>query len=219
MFEATLKQHRYAPLRHALKRRRTSFVEEALANRQVWDWSKKPSVGLREFAYDFMKLQPDAYARFDEYRVDLAAEWAAMTVDLALPGSRRDDLAHWVEVEPSGLARASLCPEYVVIPAILSSWLDPAHTPPPVRRVDDADDVEKLLAGKLPHLREKWLRTKEKLLENRLLRGLNFKPWPMDGPAAYSVRVDDNFRAHLKHQGGGVWIAYIIGPHTKLGHG
>jgi len=62
--------------------KREQFVEEALANRQAWDWSKKGSVGLRDFAFDFMKLQPGAYARFDENRLQLAGEWAANVVDL-----------------------------------------------------------------------------------------------------------------------------------------
>ena len=56
-------------------------------------------------------------------------------------------------------------------------------------------------------------------VENRLLHGLNFKPWPKDGPDRYSIRIDDNFRAHLKHLGAGKWIAYVLGPHKKLGHG
>jgi hypothetical protein len=106
MFEATLCRHRYLPLRKALRGRRSNFVEEALANRRVWDWSKKASIGLHELAFEFMKLQPGAYARFDEPHLGLAAEWASMTVDLAPPGSvRRPDLAPWVEVPPSGLLR------------------------------------------------------------------------------------------------------------------
>jgi hypothetical protein len=28
----------------------TRFVEEALANKQAYDWAKKPAVGLREYA-------------------------------------------------------------------------------------------------------------------------------------------------------------------------
>jgi len=53
MFEATLGHHLYMPLRKAMRGRSADFVEEALANRQVWDWAKKATVGMREFAYDF----------------------------------------------------------------------------------------------------------------------------------------------------------------------
>lgn len=56
LFEATLGRSLYMPLRRALRGRRSHFVEEALANRHVWDWSKKASVGIEEFAYEFMKL-------------------------------------------------------------------------------------------------------------------------------------------------------------------
>jgi len=85
--------------------------------------------------------------------------------------------------------------------------------------VSEDKDVKKLLSSRYRNLRVKWERTKKNLLENRLLRGLNFKPWPDGGGHAYSVRVDDNFRAHLRHRGSGVWEAYDIGPHKIMGHG
>ena len=220
MFEATLGRSLYLPLRRALRGQRSHFIEEALANRQAWDWSKKGSVGIQEFAFDFMKLQPNAYACFDKPRLRLAAEWAGTVVDQLPPGTvHRPDLAHWVETSPAGLLRASLCPEYVIYPGRLSSWLDPALVLPTVASVEDGDEVSKILKKRFAHLRDKWAATKTKLVENRLLRGLNFKPWPKDGPAHYSVRVDDNFRAHLQHLGDGRWVAYVLGRHADLGHG
>lgn len=220
MFEATLGKHLYLPLHKALKGSRSHFVEEALANRQVWDWARKGSVGLEDFAKSFMLLQPNAYARFLEPRLELAAEWAGTVVDQSPPGSTfRADLSHWVEATPLGLMRSSLCPEYVIYPDKLSRWISPALVLPPVNAVQDGEDVVKILNGRLAHLQSKWDQTKAKLLENRLLHGLNFKPWPKDGPERYSVRVDDNFRAHLHHKGSGKWLAYILGPHKKLGHG
>lgn len=220
MFEAALARHLHLPLQRALGHRKSHFVEEALANRQVWDWSKSASVGISEFAYEFMKLQPNAYARFDEPRLELAAEWAGNAVSQLPPGnSGRADLAPWVEASPTCLLRYSLCPEYVVYPSRLSSWISPTLVPPPVRRVNDGSEVAKALNSRFAHLNAQWEKTKTKLLENRLLRGLNFKPWPKGGPTCYSVRVDDNFRAHLRHDGGGAWTSYEFGPHTKLGHG
>ena len=150
----------------------------------------------------------------------LAAEWASTVVDQKPPGiAVRKDLAHWVEATPMGLRRASLCPEYVVHLDKLWSWISPALVLPPVKDVIDGRDVLKVLRGRFSHLRSRWEQTKSKLLENRLLHGLNFKPWPKDGPEHYSVRIDDNFRAHLKHLGAGHWDAYILGPHKTLGHG
>lgn len=222
MFEAALNKHLYFPLRRALRGRRTHFVEEALANKQTYDWAKKAANGLREYAYDFMSLQPNAYARFDEPWNDLAAEWAANVVDLRPPGPSylpRDDLAPWVEATPKDFMRASLCPEYVVFPQRLENWLDPAWIPPPVTQIAEETSLKELLARKYSHLKQKWVETKRKLLENRMLSGLDFKKWPKEGKDVYSVRVDGSFRAHLRNQGQGSWLAYDIGPHGKMGHG
>ena len=220
MFEATTGRHLHKPARDAFRGRRSSFVEEALANRQAWDWSKKKNIAIADFAYDFMKLQPNAYSRFDESRLNLSAEWAANVVDGDVSyWAQRGDIAHWVEATPLNLLRPSLCPEYFVRPASLGCWLPPALVLPPVSTVIDGDEVTKRLSSRLAHMKTQWERTKHKLIESRVLRGLNFKPWPNDGKNCYSVRVDDNFRAHLKHEGGGLWVAYILGPHKELGHG
>ena len=63
----------------------------------------------------------------------------------------------------------------------------------------------------------KWQLTKGRLISDRYGNGLNFKPWKPE-PPAWSVKVDDGFRAHLKPEGQGVWRAYKIGPHTAMGH-
>ncbi len=220
LFEATLGRHLYLPLHRALKNIKTHFVEEALANRKVWDWAKKSSIGIEEFAYDFMMLQPNAYARFNEPRLLLAAEWAGTVVDQMPPRvNRRADLAYWVESVPLLFQKASLCPEYVIYPAKLTSWVTPALVVPPVFDVEDGKAVTKALQGRFRHLESRWSQTKAKLLENRLLHGLNFKPWRKDGPDSYSVKIDDGFRAHLMHKESGRWIAYILGSHKELGHG
>ena len=217
MLEAVTKRHLYVPLRNALRGRRSWFIEEALANREVLAWAKQSRVGIEEFAEDFMNLQPNAYARYGEPVATLAGEWLANTLDLQPPGCLpRSDVRQWVIATPKDLMRRSLCPQYVIYPRRLEHWLDPAWVPPPVTRVIDNKEVQKKLSSKYRNLQEKWTQTKNKLIENRLLRGLNFKPW---GENSYSVRVDDNFRVHLKNQGGGIWEAYEIGPHKKLGHG
>lgn len=220
LFESTLKRQLYEPIRQAFRGRQSHFVEEALANRQVWDWAKKLSVGLEEFAGDFLDLQPNAYARYSENRLALASEWAGIMVDQAHPSTAyREDLAHWVEAIPSSLARNSLCPEYVVYPAKLSDWISPAYVLPPVREIRDDDKVTKLLSGRFVQLKDSWESTKNKLLSDSLLFGLNFKPWKKDGRDCCSVRINKNFRAHLRHIGNGSWLAYILGPHKELGHG
>jgi hypothetical protein len=221
MFEAVRGQHLYQPLRNAFFGRRDEFVEEALANRQVWLWSCRKAIGIEEFAYDFMKLQPGAYARFDEPRLALAAEWAANVVDKAVfPGAGRHDLAQWVETFPQDYLRPSLCPEYVVYPSSINTWLPPSLVLPPVDNIVDGEEVVKRLASKFfANARKPWSNTKLKLKENRYLHGLNLKPWKEDGHDCYSVKVTDAIRAHLRHEGNGCWKAYIIGSHKELGHG
>jgi hypothetical protein len=220
LFESTLKQQLYEPIRKAFRGRQSFFVEEALANRHAWDWAKKPSVGLEEFAYDFMSLQPNAYARFSENRISLASEWAGIVVDQGHPlHARREDLSHWVEAFPKSFLRSSLCPEYVVYPSNLSRWISPAYILPPVREIKDDDKITKLLSGRFIQLKDSWESTKSKLLSDSLLSGLDFKPWKKDGRDCCSVRINKNFRAHLRHIGNGSWLAYVLGSHKELGHG
>jgi hypothetical protein len=218
LFETVLGRQMYEPVRWAFKGRASHFVEEALANRQAWDWARKADI--EEFAFDFMKLQPNAYARFDEDRVELASEWAGVVVDRLHPSkASRNDLAHWVESPPKIYLRRSLCPEYVVFPTDLSKWISTALKLPPVKQIQEAVPVLRLLTGRFANLKAAWEETKRKLLVEALARGLNFKPWPKAGRDCCSVRVDQNFRAHLRHLGAGVWEVFEIGPHTKLGHG
>jgi hypothetical protein len=220
MFEATTKRHLHAPVRQLFRGQREQFVEEALANRQVWEWAKQGKIGLRDFAFDFMKLQPGAYSRFDENRLHLAGEWGANVVDLNVhTGALRPDLAHWVEASPDGLMRKSLCPEYVVTPQKVGNWWPAALVPPPVSNIIDDDAVTKYLGkSKDQSLTDKWRTTKDRLLTERFANGLNFKPWPKEAPA-WSVKVDRAFRAHLRPEGQGNWRAYKIGPHDAMGHG
>lgn len=220
LFEATLGKQLYVPVHKALMGSRSYFTEEALANRHVWDWARKGAFGIEEFAKSFMLLQPNAYSRFLEPRLDLAAEWAGTIVNQMPPGAAfRPDLSHWVETSPRNLLRASLCPEYVIYPSEIDHWVSPAYKLPSVKSITESESVLKLLRGRMAHLKTKWEDTKTKLVENHLQNGLDLKPWPEDGPGRYSVRVDRKFRAHLHHTGSGQWLAYVFGPHKKLGHG
>lgn len=124
--EAKIGRALYDPLKHAFRNHRVYQVEEALANRDAWEWAKRGRVGLAEFAYDFMKLQPGAYARFDERKFELAGELAANLIDLNLSSiARRGDQALWVDNVPDELLRRSLCPEYFVRPSSLAAWINP----------------------------------------------------------------------------------------------
>lgn len=220
MFEAVKGQHLYVPARRRFRGRRADFVEEALANRHAYQWASKGANGIREFAHDFMMLQPGAYSRFLEPSRTLSAEWASIVVDGTGPVvSNRNDIAPWVTTVPSDFLRRSLCPEYVIFPTHLSDWIDPSFNLPPVRKVTEAGKLLKALDGKLRHLKDMWSKTKKKLTEDRNRPGLDFKRWPMDGDDAWSVRVNQGVRAHLRNLGEGLWEAYEIGGHKEMGHG
>jgi hypothetical protein len=217
--EAVRGKHLYIPLRRALFGRRNLFVEEAMANRAVYDWAKSSQAGIEEFALDFMSLQPGAYARFTEKRIHLNGEWLANTLDLSPPNCLpRSDIPEWADATPATLLRTSLCPQYIIYPRRLSSWLDPAWVPPPVLSIVDHRDVQKRLSGKYRSIAARWTSTKSKLLTERTRLGLNFKPWPKVGRDVYSVRIDDGFRAHLRNEGHGNWLAIALGTHTEMGH-
>ncbi|MBT8565057.1 hypothetical protein G6709_01995 [Polynucleobacter paneuropaeus] len=197
------------------------FIEEALANKRAYEWAKKPSIGLREFAHDFMSLQPNAYSRFDEPNQALSGEWLASVLDLMPPYSPpRTDIIPWVGTVPRDLLRPALCPEYVIYPQKLASWIDPAWIPPPVTTIIESPRVvKKLQDPKEASLAKKWAATKPKLIQDRFSNGLGFKPWPKEGPGIYSVKVDSGFRAHLENLGSGCWAAIKIGSHQEMGHG
>lgn len=66
-------------------------------------------------------------------------------------------------------------------------------------------------------LEDKWNRRKERL--SRAV-GHEVERWRPGGPNFYSVRIDDNFRTHLRRDpGSGSWTAVSIGDHKSMGHG
>jgi len=66
-------------------------------------------------------------------------------------------------------------------------------------------------------LEGKWSRRKERLA---LSVGREVERWRSGGPNCYSVRIDDNFRAHLRRDAAnGSWTAESIGDHKSMGHG
>jgi hypothetical protein len=68
-------------------------------------------------------------------------------------------------------------------------------------------------------IRKAWERTKIRL-QQAITPGADFKKWPPGGNNIYSVRINDNFRAHLKGAPGEKnWVAISIGSHKNMGHG
>ncbi|KUI27326.1 hypothetical protein [Mycobacterium sp. GA-2829] len=91
------------------------------------------------------------------------------------------------------------------------------------RAVEDVEETPKFQSAlsKLdPKLQKQWLKRKADLARSTALKSLDFKQWKKAGPNVYSVRVDGNYRAHLRHdRDEQVWFAEAIGNHKKMKHG
>jgi hypothetical protein len=215
--ESVQNKHLYLPLRYAISDP-TNFVEEALANQNAYNWAKKTSNGIEEFAYDFMSVQPNSYARFDESFDVLADEWICNTLYTDLTYGKTDNnITPWVNVIPANFKKKSACPVYIVNVKNSNDWFDSALLIPDVKNINVEEILDKL--QKNNNLKTKWDNTKKKLIAMPTLRGLNFKPWTKEGPDVWSVKVDKGFRAHLRNVKKGEWFAYKIGAHTEMGHG
>ncbi|MBN2594951.1 MAG: hypothetical protein JXA81_15705 [Sedimentisphaerales bacterium] len=165
-----------------------------------------------------MKLQPGAYARFDEGKIELEGELAANLLDLNLSQTaRREDQALWVGIVPEELLRKTLCPEYFVRPSDLTIWISPSWKLPTVSNVIESEEFKKLID---PSWMKGWKNTKEKLIKNSAIPGIRFKRWDKK-PGHWSVRINDNFRSHLRpvSQSPGTWEAVELGTHGDMGHG
>src|SRR5262249_4287549 len=65
-----------------------------------------------------------------------------------------------------------------------------------------------------------WDRRKSDLARSVGLKSIGFQKWRPGGPDCYSVRVDGNYRVHLRHDpADGSWVAESIGDHKSMGHG
>jgi hypothetical protein len=221
LLELVSQQQLYTPTRLAFQRSPFQFVEEALANREVLTSVQRRSKAVREFAEDWMSVQPGAYSRYKERHEELSAEWAANILDgNYMKSARRYDLAGWAGTIPMLFSPEKLCQEYVVDSAITNGMFPPAFKMPIVRSVQDSADVQKRINKKYHQLSGQWEDQKQKLIENPSQPGLRFKHWPKEDPR-WSVRVNKKFRAHLDPPttSDGKWVTARFGPHKELGHG
>ena len=220
MLELVNRQQLYVPVRRAYRGRSAQFVEEALANRAVWTHASHKGGSINEFALDWMTIQPSAYGRFREYPKSLRAEWAANTLDGDYaPRAHRNDLEAWTVSVPDSYDTLAACPEWTIESGISSALFPPALRMPVVRAIEDSDAVLKVFQKKYQHLERLWANQKQKLHDNPALRGLDFYPWKVK--PLWSMRVNDNFRAHLRERAGepGYWVTEKFGTHKELGHG
>lgn len=220
MLELVQRKQLYVPVRRAFRGRSSQFIEEALANRDVWNYVRDKGQPLKDFARDWMTVQPGAYKRFDEFKEALTAEWAANTLDGNYSrDARRDDVGAWTVSVPPIFERPRVCPESIVDVAITPALFPAALRMPTVKSIEDSAAVQKILKRKYRNLESIWEGQKDKLYQSPSLPGLNFYPWRVK--PLWSIRVNDNFRAHLRERSHapGNWVTEDFGTHKELGHG
>lgn len=222
--EPPLSKHIYLPLRHAYRNHGSHCVEEALANACTWQWAQKKDKsfpGILSFAEDFMSHQPNAYSRFNEYPEILNAELAANLVDQHFGKFTNSNLAVWMSAFPSNIS-SRFAPEYVIHVGNLSRLFPGVQVFPKIAEVIDTPQVIKKLGKPGSPLKDKWEKTKRKLIVCPSLGGLDFKPWPKIPtiPQAWSVRLDKGNRGHLAPTvaASGIWESIFVGSHDEGGH-
>jgi len=230
-FEAFSKKHLYLPQKFAFRKSQSHQPEEALANANAWAFVKgmdpqrsgsqdariKGIPGISDFFFDFMKNQPNAYARFDEKLFELKSEAAAGVFNGQRSISARcDDLSPWIGLHPSRTCNHSDVPEHLVVGINYSKIISPARFIPAVKEIRE---TPKFLSDVPVGHQSFWEKTKSKLIKSSCLPGLDFKYFePLN---LWSARVNDNFRAHFSPISipQGIWEAVSYGSHKKMGHG
>jgi hypothetical protein len=85
---------------------------------------------------------------------------------------------------------------------------------------EETDSFKRSLTKLDRRIQKLWTIRKKDLARSTALKSLDFKQWRNGGPDIYSVRVDGNYRAHVRYdRDGSVWLAEQIGNHKAMGHG
>ena len=193
--ESASKRNLYLPLKRAFRHCPDLQVEEALANQDAFRWARPPSRGLKTFARDLMDVQPRYYTRYGEPRVKLLAELSVSLVDQLIGGPPRYDQTLWNGniglLKPRKLVHP---PEHLIVECDLGALIPSHWTWPKITHIEESKKFVKSLK-RFHQLKQKWEATKVKLFREPGMNGLDFKEWEA---RCFSVRVDKNFRAHLK---------------------
>jgi hypothetical protein len=218
--ESAKHKNLYMPLKEAFRYSPNDQVEEALANQDAYNWARTQKQGLKDFAVNFMSVQPGAYRRYIERRTDLLAELGGNLIDQRIGGSsfRYDQVLWNGQIGLYKPGKHWRPPEHLIRDVKLTALIPSYWSLPKISNIVESSKFQKSLK-KLGRIGEKWMNTKDKLIREPGMNGLNFKEWP-DGKC-FSVRVDQNFRAHInpKNEYSGAWEAIDIGNHKKMGHG
>ena len=87
-----------------------------------------------------------------------------------------------------------------------------------LEEIVESGDFQRKLRKLAPPIQDAWERKKSQL-QAAITPGADFKKWPKGGNDVWSVRVNQNFRAHFRREPDGTWEALSIGNHKEMGHG
>lgn len=89
-----------------------------------------------------------------------------------------------------------------------------------VEFIEEADGFTRSYDKLDRRLQNLWDLRKRDLARSTALKSLDFKQWKTGGTDVYSVRVDGNYRAHLRYdRDRSTCYAERIGNHKAMGHG
>lgn len=218
------------PVRESMERERHRDLEEKLATAHSLRFVRNLPIHLRvpgafRAFKEFTKRLPKGYNTGHEIAQsrfkfeDAMLDHAQLCVEIGI--GRQFIQAEMHHLYPAfrdyDMAR---CPMHVVIPdAVIPGRPDMFF----IKRIEDLEETVgfKKELQRLPRvLVNKWTKTKQLLSQSVQVPGLDFKNWPKRGRSWFSVRVDQNFRAHLRFDDRNQnWIAEEIGNHAAMGHG
>ena len=221
--EVAAKRHFYLPHIMSFRNSKIHNPEEAIANHEAYKLIKSlsqvpDSSKFEVFFFDFMKRQSGAYARFDEQLTILQTELASGILDgHRYKNSSRSKLGKWMGFTPPFTHRKSDVPEHFIREVRYSTITSPAMFIPQVKIITENSKFTKML---YPGHEIHWESTKNKLIACSIRGSLDFKEFPPASPY-WSVRVNNNFRAHLNPISikEGRWEAMEYGDHKKMKHG
>jgi plasmid maintenance system killer protein len=208
-------------------------LEEALANAHMLRGFKHPtrllsnSAGAYEALKRFCERQPAGYVDGPEYAKTRTA-YLKQSLELSMRYQHASDAWPAPEALDALIFYPDLiridwtrCPVFILDEHDLRGKLGlNVSYFQSVEVFEETSDFARSLAKVDKRIQKLWGTRKKDLARSTALKSLDFKQWNMNGRDVYSVRVDGNYRVHLRYDGqDAVWYAESIGNHKSMGHG
>lgn len=206
--------------------------EEALANAYMLRGFKHPSArrkaaGVHGALKRFCEAQPAGYkdgprysrSRHDfltgcrdlstEYREASGTDWVVSGAFDSLLLYNDPTRIDWTRCPIVLVDSHGLFHSLGIVPSYFQRITHVTETPAFTRKLDKLDK----------RIVRLWQKRKNLLAQTTAQQSHDLKKWPKSGDNWYSVRVDNKYRAHLRHDpAASMWFAESIGTHTQMHH-